>query len=50
MGNIEENIENSIQADITIYHSKFNFHSKINEIFEKKRTFLILLLNIFMVL
>ena len=50
MGNIEENIENSIQADITIYHSKFNFRSKINEMFEKKRTFLILLLNIFMVL
>ena len=40
MGNIEENIENSIQADITIYHSKFNFHSKIMKYLKKKGLFL----------
>ena len=39
MGNIEGNVENSLQADITIYHSKFNFDSKINELFEENRKF-----------
>ena len=39
MGNINENIEASIQADIIIYHSKFNFDFQVNEIINKYRTF-----------
>ena len=39
MGNINENIESSIQADIVTYHSKFNFDFQVNEIINKYRTF-----------
>ena len=39
MGNINENIEASIQADIVTYHSKFNFDFQVNEIINKYRTF-----------
>lgn len=39
MGNIKGNSETSIQADIIMYHSKFNFDFQVNEIINKNRTF-----------